>query len=203
MSKKNFAILMSFLFRFGYEDLGEPRNSSAVRSIEDASFTTFEGREDMAVQPIPEGYNTVSPYLAVDDAAKAIEYYKQAFGAKETVRMNGPDGRIGHAELKIGDSHVMLSDPFPQSTTTPPKELGGTSGSIFMYVEDVDAVVQKAVDAGATVTMEVEDQFWGDRFGSITDPFGHSWSIATHVEDLTPEEIEERGRAAMAAMANA
>jgi PhnB protein len=194
---------MSFLFRFGYEDLGEPRNSSAVRSIEDGSFTTFEGREDMAVQPIPEGYNTVSPYLAVDDAAKAIEYYKQAFGAEETVRMNGPDGRIGHAELKIGDSHVMLSDPFPQSTTTPPKELGGTSGSIFMYVEDVDAVVQKAVDAGATVTMEVEDQFWGDRFGSITDPFGHSWSIATHVEDLTPEEIEERGKAAMAAMANA
>jgi PhnB protein len=203
MSKKNFAIFMSFLFRFGYEDLGEPRNSSAVRSIEDGSFTTFEGREDMAVQPIPEGYNTVSPYLAVDDAAKAIEYYKQAFGAEETVRMNGPDGRIGHAELKIGDSHVMLSDPFPQSTTTPPKELGGTSGSIFMYVEDVDAVVQKAVDAGATVTMEVEDQFWGDRFGSITDPFGHSWSIATHVEDLTPEEIEERGKAAMAAMANA
>jgi PhnB protein len=194
---------MSFLFRFGYEDLGEPRNSSAARSIEDASFTTFEGREDMAVQPIPEGYNTVSPYLAVDDAAKAIEYYKQAFGAEETLRMNGPDGRIGHAELKIGDSHVMLSDPFPQSTTTPPKELGGTTGSIFMYVEDVDAVVQKAVDAGATVTMEVDDMFWGDRFGSITDPFGHSWSIATHVEDLTPEEIEERGKAAMAAMTSA
>ena len=154
----------------------------------------------MAVQPIPEGYNTVSPYLAVDNAAKAIEYYKKAFGAEETVRMNGPDGRIGHAELKIGDSHLMLSDPFPQASTTPPKELGGTSASIFMYVEDVDAVVQKAVDAGATVTMEVEDQFWGDRFGSITDPFGHLWSIATHVEDLSPEEIEERSKAAMAAM---
>ena len=157
----------------------------------------------MAVEPIPEGYNTISPYLAVDDAEKAIEYYKKAFGAEETVRMNGPDGKIGHAELKIGDSHVMLSDPFPQSSTTPPAELGGTSGSIFMYVEDVDAVVQKAVDAGATVTMEVEDQFWGDRFGSITDPFGHNWSIATHVEDLTPAEIEERGKAAMAAMTNA
>jgi len=154
----------------------------------------------MAVQPIPEGYNTVSPYLAVDNAAKAIEYYKKAFGAEETVRMNGPDGRIGHAELKIGDSHLMLSDPFPQASTTPPKELGGTSASIFMYVEDVDAVVQKAVDAGATVTMEVEDQFWGDRFGSITDPFGHLWSIATHVEDLSPEKIEERSKAAMAAM---
>ena len=157
----------------------------------------------MAVEAIPEGYNTISPYLAVDDAEKAIEYYKKAFGAEETVRMNGPDGRIGHAELKIGDSHVMLSDPFPQSSTTPPTELGGTSGSIFMYVEDVDAVVQKAVDAGATVTMEVEDQFWGDRFGSITDPFGHNWSIATHVEDLSPEEIEERGKAAMAAMTSA
>jgi PhnB protein len=157
----------------------------------------------MAVQPIPEGYNTVSPYLAVDDAEKAIEYYKKAFGAEETVRMNGPDGRIGHAELKIGDSHLMLSDPFPQSSTKPPTELGGTSVSIFMYVEDVDAVVQKAVDQGATVTMEVEDQFWGDRFGSITDPFGHNWSIATHVEDLTPEEIEERGKAAMAAMTSA
>jgi PhnB protein len=156
----------------------------------------------MAVQPIPEGYNTVSPYLAVDDAEKAIAYYKKAFGAEETVRMNGPDGRIGHAELKIGDSHIMLSDPFPASSTKPPTELGGTSASIFMYVEDVDAVVQKAVDQGATVTMEVEDQFWGDRFGSITDPFGHNWSIATHVEDLTPEEIEERGKAAMAAMAS-
>ena len=157
----------------------------------------------MATQPIPEGYSTISPYLAVDDAAEAIAYYKKAFGAEETVRMDAPDGKIGHAELKIGDSHVMLSDPFPQASTTPPKELGGTSASIFMYVEDVDAVVQKAVDAGATVTMEVEDQFWGDRFGSITDPFGHIWSIATHVEDLTPEEIDERGKAAMAAMAGA
>jgi PhnB protein len=157
----------------------------------------------MAIQPIPEGYSTISPYLAVDDAAEAIEYYKKAFGAEETERMEAPGGKIGHAELKIGDSHVMLSDPFPQASTTPPKELGGTSASIFMYVEDVDAVVQKAVDAGATVTMEVEDQFWGDRFGSITDPFGHNWSIATHVEDLTPEEIEERGKAAMAAMAGA
>ena len=151
-------------------------------------------------KPIPEGYNTVSPYLAVDDADAAIEYYKKAFGAEETMRMHWPNGKVGHAELKIGDSRVMLSDPFPQASTTPPKELGGTSASIFMYVEDVDAVVQKAVDAGATVTMEVEDQFWGDRFGSITDPFGHNWSIATHVEDLTPEEIEERGKAAMAAM---
>ena len=154
----------------------------------------------MATQPIPEGYSTISPYLAVDDAAEAIAYYKKAFGAEETMRMHGPDGKIGHAELKIGDSHVMLSDPFPQATTKSPKELGGTTGTIFMYVEDVDAVVQQAVDAGATVTMEVDNMFWGDRFGSITDPFGHSWSIATHVEDVPPEEMEERSKAAMAAM---
>jgi PhnB protein len=156
----------------------------------------------MATKPIPEGYHTLTPYLAVDDAAQAIEYYKKAFGAKERARMEAPDGKIAHAEIEIGDSLVMLSDPFPQATTRPPKELGGTSASVFMYVEDVDAVVKRAVDEGARMTMEVADQFWGDRFGSIQDPFGHSWSIATHVEDLTPEEISERGKAAMAAMAS-
>ena len=156
----------------------------------------------MATQPIPEGYHTVTPYLAVDDAAEAIDYYTKAFGAKERVRMETPDGKVGHAELEIGDSLVMLSDPFPQASTKTPSKLGGTSVSVFMYVEDVDAVVKQAVGAGATVTMEVADQFWGDRFGSVTDPFGHSWSIATHVEDLTPEEIAKRGEAAMAAMAS-
>ena len=153
-------------------------------------------------KPIPEGYNNVTPYLAVEDAARAIDYYKQAFGAEEQVRMHGPDGKIGHAELQIGDSKIMLSDPFPQASTKPPTELGGTSVSAFMYVEDVDAVVTRAVEAGATVTMEVADQFWGDRFGSITDPFGHSWSIATHVEDVPPEEMAERSKAAMAAMSS-
>jgi PhnB protein len=152
----------------------------------------------MAAKPIPEGYHTIAPYLAVDDAAKAIEYYKKAFGAKERGRMDAPGGGIAHAELEIGDSVVMLSDPFPQASTKPPKELGGTSASVFMYVEDVDAVVKQAVDAGATVLMEVADQFWGDRFGTVQDPFGHTWSVATHVEDLTPEEIAERGKAAMA-----
>jgi PhnB protein len=145
----------------------------------------------MAVKPIPEGYHTITPYLAVDDAAGAIEYYKKAFGAKERGRMDAPGGKIGHAELEIGDSLVMLSDPFPQASTKPPSEIGGATSSVFMYVEDVDAVVKQAVDAGATVTMEVANQFWGDRFGTITDPFGHVWSIATHVED---------GREAMAAM---
>jgi PhnB protein len=156
----------------------------------------------MAVKPVPEGYNTVTPYLAVDDASAAIEYYKKAFGAKERVRMDTPDGKIGHAEVEIGDSLVMLSDPFPQATTRPPAELGGTSASVFLYVDDVDAVVRRAVDAGATVTMDVADQFWGDRFGSIRDPFGHIWSIATHVEDVSPEEMAERAKQAMAAMAS-
>ena len=154
----------------------------------------------MATKPIPEGYHTVTPYLAVEDAARAIEYYTRAFGAKEVGRMDGPEGKIAHAELEIGDSRIMLSDPFPHASTRPPKELGGTCASVFMYVEDVDAVVKRAVDAGATVTMDVSDQFWGDRFGTITDPFGHVWSIATHVEDVSQEEMAERAKAAMAAM---
>jgi PhnB protein len=116
--------------------------------------------------------------------------------------MEAPDGKIGHAEIQIGDSIVMLSDPFPQASTRTPKELGGTTASVFLYVENVDAFVQRAVDAGATVSMEVADQFWGDRFGTITDPFGHSWSVATHIEDVPPEEMAERAKTAMAAMSS-
>jgi PhnB protein len=153
-------------------------------------------------KPIPDGYHSVTPYLSLDDAAAAIEWYKQAFGAKERMRMNGPDGKIGHAELEIGDSLVMLSDPFPQASTKSPNELGGTTASVFLYVDDVDSVVQGAVESGATITMEVADQFWGDRFGSITDPFGHSWAIATHVEDVSPEDMAERAKEAMAAMSS-
>ena len=156
----------------------------------------------MAVKPVPEGYHTVTPYLAVDDASAAIEFYKRALGAKERVRMSTPDGKVGHAELEIGDSLIMLSDPFPHSQTTPPAELGGTTGGAFLYVEDVDSAFQQAIDAGATVAMAPEDMFWGDRFGSVMDPFGHNWSFATHMEDLTEEEIAERGRAAMASMSS-
>jgi PhnB protein len=116
--------------------------------------------------------------------------------------MEAPGGQIGHAELEIGDSLVMVADAFPQSTTRPPSELGGTSAGVFLYVEDVDAVVKKATDAGATITMEVADQFWGDRFGSVKDPFGHSWSVATHVEDVPPEEMAGRAKEAMAAMSS-
>src|SRR3954464_15694946 len=153
-------------------------------------------------KPVPEGYHTLTSYLAVDDAAAAIDYYTRAFGAKEIGRMDAPGGKIGHAELQIGDSRLMLADAMPQSSTRPPKELGGTSGSLLLDVDDVDAVVKQAVDAGATVTMEGADQFWGDRFGTVTDPFGHVWSVATHIEDLTPEQIAERGQAAMAAVSN-
>lgn len=155
----------------------------------------------MPVKPIPEGYRTLTPYIAVDDAAKAIEFYERAFGAKERSRMPGPDGRIAHAEVVIGDSVFMLSDPFPQATVKPPSQVGGTTAGLFMYVEDVDAAYRRAVEAGATETMPPENMFWGDRFGTVTDPFGHAWQIATHVEDLTPEEMATRGQEALASMA--
>jgi PhnB protein len=154
----------------------------------------------MAVQPIPEGYHSLNPSVAVEDAQKAIDWYKQAFGATERFVMPMPDGKVAHAELEIGDSVLMLSDPMPQSPTKPPKEVGACTGSMMIYTEDVDSFVQKAVDNGATITMPVEDMFWGDRFGTITDPFGHVWSVATHVEDVPPEEMEERAKTAMAAM---
>jgi PhnB protein len=155
----------------------------------------------MAVQPVPEGYHTVTPYLAVEDAQAAIDFYGRAFGAKERLRMAAPDGKIAHAEIEIGDALVMLSDPFPQFSAKPPKDLGGNSANVMLYVDNVDELVQQAVDAGATVTAPVEDQFWGDRYGSVTDPFGHTWLVATHVEDVTPEEIAERAKAAFAATA--
>ena len=152
------------------------------------------------VKPIPAGYHTITPYLTLDEATDAIEFYKDAFGAEELMRMEAPGGKIGHAELKIGDSILMISDSFPQTTTRPPSELGGTTAGVFLYVEDVDSVVSRAVKAGAQVTQEVDDMFWGDRFGSVKDPFGHVWSIATHVKDLTPEEIAEGAKQAMGAM---
>jgi PhnB protein len=154
----------------------------------------------MAVKPIPEGYHSLNAYLAVNDAAAAIEYYTEVFGAKERLRMDGPDGKIGHAELQIGDSVLMLADQNPQSNYTPPKELGGTSAGLLLYVEDVDAVVTKATEAGATLTMPVEDMFWGDRFGQVEDPSGHRWGLATHKEDPSPEEMAGRQKEFFAQM---
>jgi PhnB protein len=151
-------------------------------------------------KPIPEGYHALTPSIAVENAAEAIEFYKRAFGAKERMRMSTPMGTIGHAELEIGDSVLMLADPQPQSSVKPPKEIGGTSVGIFMYVDDVDEVAQQVIDAGGSVIMPIEDQFWGDRFGAVADPYGHEWLIATHKEDLSPEEIAERGKKAFAAM---
>lgn len=154
----------------------------------------------MAVRPIPEGYHSLTPYLAVEDAAKAIDFYKEAFGAQEVIRMPSPDGKVAHAELQIGDSKLMLSDPFPQSNVRPPSERGGPTASVFMYVEDVDATFEQAKRAGASEVTALEDMFWGDRFGTLSDPFGHVWSIATHKEDLSEEEMAERSKAAMAEM---
>ncbi len=148
------------------------------------------------VKPIPEGYHSVTPYLIVKDAASAIEFYKRAFGATEMFRMAQPDGKIGHAELRIGDSPVMLADEAPEMRAVSPQSLGGTPVTIHLYVEDVDAVVRRALEAGAQLTRPVADQFYGDRNGGVADPFGHVWWISTHKEDLSPEELRRRAAAA-------
>jgi PhnB protein len=147
-------------------------------------------------KPIPEGYHTATPYLIIKDAAKAIEFYKEAFGAKEMMRMSQPDGRIGHAEIMIGDSPIMLADEFPEMGARSPQSLGGSPVSILLYVDEVDAFAKQAVAAGTKVVRPVKDQFYGDRSGSFEDPFGHQWHIATHVEDVTPEEMHKRAAAA-------
>jgi PhnB protein len=146
----------------------------------------------MAVRPIPKGYHSVTPYLVMQGAAKALDFYKQAFGAVELFRMPGPDGHIGHAEIKIGDSPVMLADEMPQMGFRGPKAIGGTPVSLMIYVENVDAVFPRAIAAGAKELRPVKDQFYGDRSGTLEDPFGHVWTISTHKEDLTPEEIGRR-----------
>jgi PhnB protein len=144
------------------------------------------------VKPIPEGYYSVTPYLVVDGAAAAIEFYKKVFGAIETVRMPSPDGRIGHAEVLIGDSHVMLADENPEMGYKGPKAFGGSAISLLVYLPEVDKTVDRAVAAGAKLKRPVEDQFYGDRMGTIEDPFGHVWNVATHIEDVSPEEMKKR-----------
>src|ERR1700747_3623602 len=148
------------------------------------------------VKPIPEGYHTATPYLIVTGAAKAIEFYKKAFVAEEMMRMAQPDGRIGHAEIKIGDSPIMLADEFPEMGARSPQSLGGSPVSILLYVEDVHAFAKRAAAAGTKVIRPVKDQFYGDRSGSFEDPFGHQWHIATHVEDVAPGEMHKRAAAA-------
>jgi len=151
----------------------------------------------MATKPIPEGYRTVTPYLIIKGAAEAIEFYKRAFGAKELLRMADPHGRVGHAEIKIGDSVIMLADEHPAMGYRGPRSLGGSSVSILLYLEDVDAVFERALEAGAKAQRPVANQFYGDRTGTLEDPFGHVWTVATHVEDVPPEEMRRRAEAAM------
>ena len=147
----------------------------------------------MSVQPIPEGYHTATPQLVVRNAAQAIEYYKKALGAKELMRMPTPDGKIAHAELKIGDSVIFVSDEIPNvGMSKSPQTLGGTSSGVMLYVEDADATFQKALEAGGKSFMPLTNMFWGDRFGSFIDPFGQAWSVATHTEDVSPAELEKR-----------
>jgi PhnB protein len=154
----------------------------------------------MSVKPIPEGYHTLTPYLTVRDARRAIDFYKQAFGAVERGVMNGPDGKVMHAELMIGDSIVMLADEFPEFGAVSPQAIGGSASGLHIYVENVDSAFDRAVKAGAAVEMPVGDMFWGDRYGKLKDPFGHKWSIATHTADLSLEEMKKGMDEAMAKM---
>jgi PhnB protein len=149
------------------------------------------------VNPIPEDYPRVIPYLSIDGAADAIAFYATVFGATERVRMDAPDGKVGHAELQIGASVVMLADTFPDVGGKSPKAIGGTPVTIMVYVEDVDACFDRAIDSGATAMRKVEDQFYGDRAGQFEDPFGHVWFVASHVEDVSPEEMAKRAAASM------
>ena len=155
------------------------------------------------VKAIPDGYHTATPYLFVKDAAGAIDFYKAAFKAKELMRLAGPGGRVGHAQIKIGDSHIMLSDESPEMGARGPKTLGGSPVMLYLYVKDVDAVVAQAVAAGAKLVHPVKDQFYGDRSGGLEDPFGHIWHVATRKENVPPKELRKRAEAAMGGQAKA
>ncbi|HET9408499.1 MAG TPA: VOC family protein [Candidatus Sulfotelmatobacter sp.] len=157
----------------------------------------------MPVRPVPEGYHTLTPSLTVRDAERAIDFYKKAFGATEVGVMKGPDGKIMHAELKIGDSLIMLADEFPQFGALSPQSIGGSASSLHIYVENVDAAFDRAIKVGGKTDMPVADMFWGDRFGKLTDPFGHKWSIATRVKNLSSDEIQRAQSEFMAAMPKA
>ena len=148
------------------------------------------------VKPIPEGYHTITPYITVSDGAGAIEFYQNAFNAEELSRLPAPDGKIMHALMRIGDSFLMLHDEYPDMGAKGPNAIGGSPVTLHLYVPDVDAFFDRAVKAGAKVTMPVQDMFWGDRFGSLEDPYGHKWGIATQIEELTPEQVHERAESA-------
>jgi PhnB protein len=151
----------------------------------------------VSVQPIPEDYPRVTPYLIIDGASDAIDFYTKVLGAQERMRMPGPDGKLGHAELQLGNSVIMLADEFPDMGAVGPKSVGGTPVTLHVYVEDVDSVFANAVASGAKEIRAVENQFYGDRSGQFEDPFGHQWNVASHVEDVPPEEMEKRAAEAM------
>ena len=154
-----------------------------------------------ATQAVPKGFHTVTPSLFVRNTAQAIDFYKKALGAEELMRMTGPDGKIGHAEIKIGDSIIFLSDENAAFGTKSPESLGGVTGALYLYVDDVDKAFQRAVDAGGQARMPVMDMFWGDRVGNFIDPYGHSWTLSTHTQDLTEQEIQEGEKKFYAQMA--
>jgi PhnB protein len=163
-----------------------PKKRAAVRSA------AKKGPAKKAVAPVPAGHPAISPYLIVDDATRALEFYKKAFGARELMRHAGPDGRIGHAEVRIADSIVMLADEHPAVNARSPKTIGGSPVSLHLYVKDVDAVARQAVGAGARIVRPVQDQFYGDRSGTLEDPFGHQWHVSTHIEDVSAAELRRR-----------
>ena len=174
---------------------------AAKRAMARRAKPTGRPTASVKVSPIPKGYHSVTPYLTVSDGAAALAFYARAFGARETERMPGPGGKIMHAEIRIGDSVVMLSDEIPGvSSCRAPTSLGGTTGALFLYVPDVYASFRRAMDAGCKVLMPATDMFWGDRYGKLEDPFGNQWGLATHKEDVSPAEIRKRGETAMAAM---
>ncbi|HYO53480.1 VOC family protein [Archangium sp.] len=175
------------------------RIRTTTRKVAKKVARKVPARARAKVQPIPKGYHVITPSIVVRGAVEAIEFYKKAFGAKEVSRMPGPDGKILHAEIKIGDSRVMLGDEYPDMGLSSPQTVGGTASSLMIYTRDVDALFNQAVAAGAKVSMPVSDVFWGDRYGKVTDPFGHQWQLATHKENVPPKEMARRAAAAMSA----
>jgi PhnB protein len=168
-----------------------------------ANGHTKKRRNNMAgsAKPVPKGFHTVTPSLVVRNAAQAIDFYKKALGAEELMRMATPNGKIGHAELKVGDSIIFLTEESPEMGNKSPQTLGGSASSLYLYVEDVDKAFQRAIDAGGKSTMPVADMFWGDRFGTFSDPYGHNWGLSTHVQDLSEQEIEKAAKDFYAQMA--
>lgn len=177
------------------EPAGGPLASTRRTFFEGDTSIEWRGLMAAKVKPVPDGHHTITPYLAIKGAADAIDFYKRAFGATEVMRMAQPDGRIGHAELQLGDCRLMLADEFPEMDFRSPRSIGGTPVHLHMYVENVDGVVRQAVNAGAKLLRPVEDQVYGDRSGSVADPYGHVWHVATHKEDLSREELHKRAAA--------